>query len=159
MMKDLLYYENKDERRNINKELSTEIIDEFEELLNDKNISVPDKNREWTEDEARIFGETYNNLESRVTSVLDDYLIRKNEEDVKIEHFRSKADMYIFALLYLEGTAQKNILKINGLLYSSNNLALQWRNKIYNILINYQGIINKSEALSKLDELYFDMIK
>ena len=46
------------------------IIDIFEELLNHFDITIPDKWREGKEDEARIFGDTYYELKSKIVERL-----------------------------------------------------------------------------------------
>ena len=46
------------------------IIDIFEELLNRLDITIPDKWREGEEDEARIFGDTYYELEDKIAKRL-----------------------------------------------------------------------------------------
>ena len=43
-----------------------ELIDIFEELLDRLDIALPDKWREGEEDEARIFGDTYYELENKI---------------------------------------------------------------------------------------------
>ena len=43
-----------------------DIIDIFEEMLDRFDITLPDKWREGEEDEARIFGDTYYELESKI---------------------------------------------------------------------------------------------
>ena len=45
---------------------AADIIDIFEELLDRLNITLPDKWREGKEDEARIFGNTYYELENKI---------------------------------------------------------------------------------------------
>ena len=47
-----------------------DIIDIFEELLNRLDITLPDKWREGEEDEARIFGDTYYELENKIVERL-----------------------------------------------------------------------------------------
>ena len=47
-----------------------DIIDIFEELLDRLNITLPDKWREGEEDEARIFGDTYYELENKIVERL-----------------------------------------------------------------------------------------
>ena len=47
-----------------------DIIDIFEELLDRLDITLPDKWREGEEDEARIFGDTYYELESKIVGRL-----------------------------------------------------------------------------------------
>lgn len=47
-------------------ELACDIIDIFEELLDRLDITLPDKWREGEEDEARIFGDIYYELENKI---------------------------------------------------------------------------------------------
>ena len=47
-----------------------DIIDVFEELLDRLDITLPDKWREGEEDEARIFGDTYYELEEKIVKRL-----------------------------------------------------------------------------------------
>ena len=47
-----------------------DIIDIFEEILDRFDITLPDKWREGEEDEARIFGDTYYELESKIVEKL-----------------------------------------------------------------------------------------
>ena len=47
-----------------------DIIDIFEELLDRFDITLPDKWREDEEDEARIFGDTYYELENKIVERL-----------------------------------------------------------------------------------------
>lgn len=47
-----------------------DIIDIFEDLLDRLNITLPDKWREGEEDEARIFGDTYYELENKIVERL-----------------------------------------------------------------------------------------
>ena len=47
-----------------------DIIDIFEELLDRCDITIPDKWREGEEDEARIFGDTYYELENKIVERL-----------------------------------------------------------------------------------------
>ena len=72
------YYEelNKKEGENTMKntnnltDTADDIIDIFEELLDRLNITLPDKWREGEEDEARIFGDTYYELENKIVERL-----------------------------------------------------------------------------------------
>ena len=52
------------------REIAIECIEEFEELLDEKEISIPDEDREGKEEEARIYGTTYYHLEDKVTEVI-----------------------------------------------------------------------------------------
>ena len=47
-----------------------DIIDIFEDLLDKLDIALPDEWREGEEDEARIFGDTYYGLESKIVERL-----------------------------------------------------------------------------------------
>lgn len=47
-----------------------DIIDIFEELLDKLDITLPDKWRSGEEDEARIFGDTYYELENKIVERL-----------------------------------------------------------------------------------------
>ena len=51
-------------------DIADDIIDIFEELLDRLNITIPDKWREGEEDEARIFGDTYYELEDKIAKRL-----------------------------------------------------------------------------------------
>lgn len=72
------YYEelNRKEEENIMNntnnliETADDIIDIFEELLDRLDITLPDKWREGEEDEARIFGDTYYELENKIVERL-----------------------------------------------------------------------------------------
>ena len=46
------------------------IIGKFEELLNEKNITIPSKDREGNPEEARIYGSEYYQLEDEITEIL-----------------------------------------------------------------------------------------
>ncbi len=54
-----------------NKEITDEIIDEFEELLIENNIKIPNKDRKGTEDEACIYGMQYYELEDSILNILN----------------------------------------------------------------------------------------
>ena len=49
---------------------AADIIDIFEELLDRLDITLPDEWREGEEDEARIFGDTYYELENKIVERL-----------------------------------------------------------------------------------------
>lgn len=48
------------------------ILNEFEEVLMEKEIRIPDKSREGLPGEACIFGETYYRLEDAITRILEE---------------------------------------------------------------------------------------
>lgn len=52
------------------KETVCAIIDAFENLLEENDITIPDEDREGNEDEDRIYGMTYGNLETEITEIL-----------------------------------------------------------------------------------------
>ena len=68
------YYEDlnrKEEENTMNTtnnliDTADDIIDIFEDLLDSLDITLPDKWREGEEDEARIFGDTYYELENKI---------------------------------------------------------------------------------------------
>lgn len=72
------YYEelNRKEEENTMKntnnliDTAADIIDIFEELLDRLDITIPDKWREGEKDEARIFGDTYYELENKIVERL-----------------------------------------------------------------------------------------
>ena len=52
------------------KELVISILDIFENVLDKHDINIPDEYRQGEESEARIFGETYYNLEDQIMETL-----------------------------------------------------------------------------------------
>ncbi len=48
------------------------ILDEFEDLLTRKNITVPSDERDGGVDEARLYGSEYSGLEEAITTILLD---------------------------------------------------------------------------------------
>ncbi len=60
-----------------NREIAIKIIDLFENLLNRKNIIIPNEDRENSEDEAAIYGGDYYELEDAVTEILNQYIYDK----------------------------------------------------------------------------------
>ena len=64
--------EKKDTMNTTNNLIDTadDIIDIFEDLLDRLDITIPDKWREGEEDEARIFGDTYYELENKIVERL-----------------------------------------------------------------------------------------
>ena len=69
------YLNRKEEENTMNTtnnltDIADDIIDIFEELLDSLDITLPDKWREGEEDEARIFGDTYYELENKIVERL-----------------------------------------------------------------------------------------
>ena len=52
------------------RELTIRIIDEFEELLDEHKIIIPDSDREGNEEEACIYGMNYWRLEDKITELI-----------------------------------------------------------------------------------------
>lgn len=50
------------------------ILDIFEDMLAEKEIIIPDDDREGDENEACIYGSTYYELEDKITELLCDYI-------------------------------------------------------------------------------------
>lgn len=69
MKTDEKYYE--DGEISPQRQLAIDIIEEFEDLLEANNLTIPDRDREGNEDEARIYGINYYNLEDKVTEILE----------------------------------------------------------------------------------------
>lgn len=58
------------------------ICDIFEELLDKYNITIPDEDRTGADDEGRLYGLTYFNLETEVTEALRTLIeyVKKNPD-------------------------------------------------------------------------------
>ena len=75
-IKDYYEYLNRQEEKNAMNntnnliDTAADIIDIFEELLDRLDITLPDQWREGEEDEARIFGDTYYELENKIVERL-----------------------------------------------------------------------------------------
>lgn len=52
------------------KEVANDIVNIFEDLLDENDISIPDRFREEDDGEARIYGETWDNLMEKVECVI-----------------------------------------------------------------------------------------
>ena len=48
------------------------IMETFEETLDKYNLSIPSEDREGLEDEARIYGSEYYELEDKIRRILND---------------------------------------------------------------------------------------
>ena len=70
------------------KEITIGIIDVFEELLDRHDITIPDDFRDGGEDEARIYGDTYYELEEKILGILKNFIGNsKNSEKLTLEKF------------------------------------------------------------------------
>ena len=56
--------------------LAIRILELFEDVLEEKNITIPDEDRTGSDEEARLYGMTYANLEDAIVEVL------KNADEV-----------------------------------------------------------------------------
>ena len=63
------------------RELAIEILDMFEDVLDEHGIMVPDEFREGEESEACLYGATYAILEDRIVSLLEDYIRERGVND------------------------------------------------------------------------------
>lgn len=54
-----------------NRKIAIKILDKFEELLEEKNITIPNDDREGEQDEACIYGSDYYDLEDPIVEILD----------------------------------------------------------------------------------------
>ena len=52
------------------KEVAKDILETFEDLLEENNISIPDKYREGDDYEARLYGATYDDLLTKVECMI-----------------------------------------------------------------------------------------
>lgn len=68
------------------RQIAIDILDEFEELLEAKNITIPSQDREGNESEARLYGDNYWALEDYIADKMETIkqdlmqLCDKNEE-------------------------------------------------------------------------------
>lgn len=68
-------------------EYSIRICDLVEDLLESKNITIPNDDRLGDEDEARLYGDDYYHLENQVMEVLSD-VVNKNTETSHTNNFK-----------------------------------------------------------------------
>ena len=76
---------------------------------------------------------------------------------MKVDYFKSKSSMYLFALLETTGKIQLDLLGITYNHYNNENLANNWYKNIKREIINTE-FINLDEAIKNLDKLYSGMI-
>lgn len=74
---------NNKTKKDTNRDVAISIIDIFEDLLDENDITIPDEFRsgEKGSDEARIFGDTYYNLEDKITDLLNKYYDNPKKND------------------------------------------------------------------------------
>lgn len=61
----------------LERNLAISIINIFEGLLDEKEIDIPSDDREGNEEEARIYGTEYYDLEDSITELLKKYEIKE----------------------------------------------------------------------------------
>lgn len=57
--------------------VAANICDIFEDLLDEHDITIPDPEREGNEDEARIYGSTYDKVENKVVAMLKQLMLEQ----------------------------------------------------------------------------------
>ena len=67
------------------REVARDIIEKFENLLEENNIYIPDEDREGDEDEAAIYGMTFAGLLEEVEDAIGELLEKKNVNYIKYE--------------------------------------------------------------------------
>ena len=63
-------HQNTKKQTKTEQEFAAEILEIFEEKLEELNVTLPNSDREGKEDEARIFGSDYYDLEDKVAELL-----------------------------------------------------------------------------------------
>ena len=58
------------------REVANNIVEAFEDLLEENDITIPDEDREGNDDEARLYGTTYDNLLTNVESMVVELMKR-----------------------------------------------------------------------------------
>ena len=72
----------KNKKRMDNREKAIQIIEQFENLLSEKNIKIPSEDSENNENEACIYGTEYYELEDSIIEILND----KNQKGDKNDY-------------------------------------------------------------------------
>lgn len=57
------------------RQLAIQILEVFEDFLEEKNIEIPNEEKKENPNAARLYGEDYYNLEDRVTEILKEVLL------------------------------------------------------------------------------------
>ena len=70
-LKDWIYNKKFKNKMRINKEIAINILDKFEEFLEENNIVIPSEDCEGNEDEACIYGTKYYDLEDSIIDILN----------------------------------------------------------------------------------------
>ena len=62
------------------REMSIQILDKFEKLLDRKGIKIPSEDRETKPEQACLYGSEYDELEDFITDILKNHLISEHKE-------------------------------------------------------------------------------
>lgn len=84
------------------RQTSKDICNLFEDLLSKHDIMIPDDYREGNEGEACIYGETYCELEDRVTKILANILDETKRKNLRLETNTYNFTKCINGVYYLE---------------------------------------------------------
>ena len=63
----------------LEQEYAWAILDLFEDLLDEKEIDIPSDDREGNDEEARLYGEEYFDLEDKVIGLLKSFRVEVNK--------------------------------------------------------------------------------
>ena len=61
--------------------IAIKILSEFEEMLDRKDVTIPDSHRIGDPDEARLYGETYYEMEDKIIDILSEAIEKWRKED------------------------------------------------------------------------------
>ncbi len=70
-IKDRLIHGNNTIKIEKNRKTAIKILDKLEEFLEEKDITIPNDDREENQDEARIYGSDYYDLEDVIVEILN----------------------------------------------------------------------------------------
>jgi hypothetical protein len=79
------------------RQIAAEIIDEFEDLLEEKDITIPSRDREGEQGEARIFGAEYYRLEDRIAEIIE-IILKEHLWDEDMKQLLDKLEFEVYAL-------------------------------------------------------------
>lgn len=64
----------------IHRGVAIKILDIFEDMLDSKDVLIPDDDRTGDESEACLYGSTYADLEQEITELLKKYFVTDHKE-------------------------------------------------------------------------------
>lgn len=65
----------------IKRTIAIKVLDVIEEMLEEKNITIPDEDREGENEEARLYGSTYYALEDKIVDILGEFIEDESDTD------------------------------------------------------------------------------